>query len=88
MLSPFRGFRDMQSEMERMMGEVFGRYPRTAERTEWTPAIDVTIEDENLVIHAELPGMKREDVDVSLSGGVLTLDPESGSPTTPWSRRP
>ena len=29
------------------------------------PAIDVTNEDGNLVIHAELPGMKREDVDVA-----------------------
>lgn len=76
MLSPFRGFRDMQSEMERMMGEVLGRYPRTAERTEWTPAIDVTNEDGNLVIHAELPGMKREDVDVSVSHGVLTISGE------------
>ena len=76
MLSPFRGFRDMQSEMERMVGDVFGRLPRTTDRTEWAPAVDVTTEDGNLVIRAELPGMKREDVDVSLSHGVLTISGE------------
>jgi HSP20 family protein len=76
MLTPFRGFRDMQGEMERMMAEAFGRVPRTTDRTEWAPAIDVTTENGNLVIHAELPGMKREDVDVSLSHGVLTISGE------------
>lgn len=76
MLTPFRGFRDMQSEMERMMAEAFGRLPRTADRAEWAPAIDVATEDGDLVIRAELPGTKREDVDVSLSHGVLTISGE------------
>ena len=66
-MSPFRGFRDMQSEMERMMGEVFGRVPRSTDRTEWIPAIDVTTGDKDVTIRAELPGVKREDVDVTFS---------------------
>jgi HSP20 family protein len=76
MLSPFRGFRDMQSEMDRLFGEAFGRFPRMGERTEWAPAVDVTTEEGHMVIRAELPGMKREDVDVSLSHGVLTISGE------------
>ena len=78
MLSPFRGFRDMQSEMSRMMAEVFGRSPqmtRTAETAEagWIPAVDVVTKDNDMVIKAELPGMKREDVEVSFQDGVLTI---------------
>lgn len=76
MLSPFRGFRDFQSEVDRMMGEAFGQLPRQAERTEWAPAIDAVTEDGNLVIRAELPGMKREDVEVSFHDGVLTISGE------------
>lgn len=76
MLSPFRGFRDLQSEMDRLFGETFGRMPRRAAETEWVPAIDVTTEDGDMVIRAELPGVKREDVDVSFSGGVLTISGE------------
>jgi HSP20 family protein len=81
MLSPFRGFRDLQSEMNRMMSEAFGRLPQmtsTAETAEtgWTPAVDVVTENGNMIIKAELPGMKREDVDVSFQNGVLTISGE------------
>jgi len=81
MLSPFRGFRDMQSEMERMMREAFGRTALGAPVTrtpgaEWAPAVDVTTEGENMVIRAELPGLKREDVDLTVANGVLTVSGE------------
>ena len=82
MLSPFRGFRDVQSEMERMLGETFGAFGRQARgpaTEEWTPAVDVIASggdgegNGDLVIRAELPGMKREDVEVSVHNGVLTI---------------
>lgn len=76
MLSPFRGFRDLQSEMERLFGETFGRAPRMTEESAWAPVIDVTTEGGDMVIHAELPGVKREDVDVTFSGGMLTISGE------------
>jgi HSP20 family protein len=77
-LSPFRGFRDMHSEMNRMMSEVFGRMPQvpTTEQAGWTPAVDVATRDNDMIIRAELPGMKREDVNISLQGGVLTISGE------------
>lgn len=73
MLNPFRGVRDIQSEMDRLFGEAFGRLPRTTEATERAPAVDVTTEDGRMIVRAELSGVKREDVDVSLSHGVLTI---------------
>lgn len=78
MLSPFRGFRDMQSEMNRMMAQMFGRTPQmpAAESTGWVPTVDVATRDDDLVIRAELPGMKREDVDISVQDGVLTISGE------------
>lgn len=77
MLSPFRGFRDFQSEIDRLMGETFGRWPRVAVRSEeWAPAIDVVTKDGDLVIKAELPGMKRDDVDITFHNGVLTVSGE------------
>lgn len=83
MLSPFRGFRDMQSEMERMLGEAFGAFGRPpgqrgATQEEWTPAVDVVADEgtDDLVIRAELPGMKRDDVEVTVKDGVLTISGE------------
>ncbi|ABG03976.1 heat shock protein Hsp20 [Rubrobacter xylanophilus DSM 9941] len=83
MLSPFRGFWDVRSELDRMFDDVVrdafrlwrgeGRAARTAE---WAPAIDVYSKDGDLVIKAELPGMKPEDVDITLQEGVLTISGE------------
>src|SRR3712207_4352872 len=79
-LSPFRGFWDMQSQMNRMFDEMLGNYlgrrdpGRQLEGvTEWAPAVDATSKGGNLVIRAELPGVKPEDVDISLQNNVLTI---------------
>lgn len=80
MLSPFRGFRDLQSEMERMMREAFGHTalvgPPGISETAWAPAVDVVTEDGNVVLRAELPGLKREDIDLSVANGMLTISGE------------
>jgi HSP20 family protein len=78
-LSPFRGFWDMQSQMNRMFNEMLGNLggqspARQLEGVaEWAPAVDATTKDGNLVIRAELPGVKPEDVDISLQNNVLTI---------------
>ena len=86
MLSPFRGrrgFYDPVSEMNRMFDNMLGGLMRRpgsqqqrAELTEWAPAIDVVTKDGDLVIRAELPGVKSEDVDITLQNNVLTLSGE------------
>jgi HSP20 family protein len=81
-LSPFRGFYDMQSEMNRMFDEVFGSLARRGGRqqgedpTHWAPALDVLQEDGDIVVRAELPGVKLDDVDITLQNGVLTISGE------------
>lgn len=77
-LSPFRGFYDMQSEMNRMFDEAFGSVARSGrqrgeEPTRWAPALDVLQEDGDIVVRAELPGVKLDDVDITLHNGVLTI---------------
>jgi len=42
----------------------------------WTPALDVYEDKDNLIVKAELPGMKREDIDVSLHDGSLSISGE------------
>lgn len=81
-LSPFRGFYDVQSEMNRMFDELFGDVVRRSERqqgeapTRWAPALDVLQEDGDVVVRAELPGVRLEDVDITLHNGVLTISGE------------
>jgi len=82
MLSPFRGFYDVQGEVDRLFNEMVGSPSRRRGRQEgqqlaqWAPAMDVLTKDGNLLIRAELPGIKLEDVDITLQNGVLTISGE------------
>lgn len=80
-MSPFRGrgFYDMHSEVNRLFDDMFGGLARRGGRqqgsqaSQWAPALDVLHEDGDILIRAELPGVKPEDVDITLSRGVLTI---------------
>lgn len=39
----------------------------------WSPAVDVYDKGNEVVIHAEIPGMKKEDIDVRVENNVLTI---------------
>lgn len=71
---PFRELRSLQDEMNRLF---LSNYSRGSEEGftsgAWSPKVDIFENKENLVIEAELPGMKREDVDVSIENNILTL---------------
>ena len=42
----------------------------------WTPALDIHEDKDNFIVRAELPGMKREEIDVSLHDGALSISGE------------
>jgi HSP20 family protein len=53
--------------------EFWGLQPRS---DSFMPAVDVTEDDDKIEIHAEVPGMGKEDIDVSVENGVLTISGE------------
>lgn len=75
---PFREMERLQSEMNRIF-EGINNVPeaRTNALTQsgrvWSPSVDVAENEQEIVVHAELPGMKQEDIDIELSGDTLTL---------------
>ena len=42
----------------------------------WTPAVDIFEDKDKYVVKAELPGMRKEDIEVSLDGSTLTVSGE------------
>jgi HSP20 family protein len=42
----------------------------------WSPALDVWDDKDNLVVKVELPGLKKDEIDLSLHDGVLTITGE------------
>jgi HSP20 family protein len=79
-------FDDFRKEMDRMMERFFGDAATTAAaRTGFPslttvgavrPAIDITENDTAITLTAELPGMSEEEVDLTVSDGILTLKGE------------
>jgi HSP20 family protein len=43
---------------------------------DWTPAVDITEEKERFVLRADVPGVRPEDIDVSMDNGTLSLSGE------------
>ncbi len=67
----------LRKEMDDLWGRFFGDvgFQPFAE-TIWGPALDVKETKDNIVITAELPGMSSKDIEVSISGDLLTLKGE------------
>ena len=78
--NPFRGFVDTVSEANRMREHWMTGYdPTPEERTHanaWVPTTDIYAAGEDLVIRCELAGVARDNLDITLSGGVLTISGE------------
>jgi HSP20 family protein len=75
-------FADVDRLFSRMMMRGLGRSPRLSVEDdggvtfEWTPSADISETDREYLIRAELPGMKKEDVKVTLGDGLLTIEGE------------
>ncbi len=50
-------------------------------RADWSPSVDITEDDKEFLIKAELPEVKKEDIKVDVNNGVVTLSGERRSET-------
>jgi HSP20 family protein len=75
---PFRDVVSIQDEMNKLFDDFFGRPVLRTEWTDsaWNPSVDVSEDKDNVIIKAEMPGMNKEDIKISVQDGVLTLKGE------------
>ena len=67
----------LRDELDRLFESPWTELARTSQLLSgWTPALDVHEDKDNFVVQAELPGMKREEIDVTLHDGVLSISGE------------
>jgi HSP20 family protein len=73
----FGRFSDLSTEIERLFESPFAglAYP-TRLLSGWTPVLDVHEDKDSFIVKAELPGMKKEDIEVSLNDGMLSISGE------------
>jgi len=67
----------IRSEINRLFEDPFSFLaPTTGFFEGWTPAVDVFEDRDKYVVTAELPGMKKEEIQVALDGNTLTISGE------------
>jgi HSP20 family protein len=82
-LTRFEPFREME-DFQNRLSTLFGRQIRRTNGhgreeitlADWTPLADITEDEKEYLIKAELPELKREDVKVTVENGVLTITGE------------
>lgn len=72
---PFRDLRNLQEEVNRLFTGNVGRSfdDEGIARGSWSPSVDIYENKDQIVLEAELPGMKREDFDLSVENNIITL---------------
>lgn len=67
----------LRDEIDRLFEAPLAEFARGSRLLSgWTPAMDVFEQKDNVVVRAELPGMKREDIEVSLHDNTLSISGE------------
>ena len=81
-ITPWRPFRELE-EWERRFDDLFGRpfWRLPVEERGWIPAVDVFEKADKFVVKAELPGMREDDIDVSVVGDTLSIKGEKKTET-------
>lgn len=75
----FRGYRDLQDEINRMFNYALGGWP--SDRDDmfdggWIPAVNVLEKKNDIVVTADLPGMTENDIEVTVLGDTLSIKGE------------
>ena len=71
---PFQDLLTLHDRMNRVFNDPFARLATPAEAVSgWLPPVDIHEEPDRIVLRAEVPGISRDDIDVSVENGTLTL---------------
>lgn len=76
---PFRELRSLQDEMNRLFMSNYSQRGASEEGFSsgaWNPQVDIFENKDQIVLEAELPGMKPGDVNISIENNVLTIHGE------------
>ena len=77
---PFQDMRDLQDRLSTLLGGTAARSGNGKEETMtvavWSPLVDIAEDDKDYHIRAELPGLRKEDVKVTVENGVLSISGE------------
>jgi HSP20 family protein len=69
---PFASASGLESQVNRMFTELLGR-SQESNLTSWAPAVDILESEHELVVKADLPDVKPEELDIRVENNILTI---------------
>ena len=63
----------LHRDLDRLVGQRALRGNGESTVAEWVPAVDVIEDKERFLLRADVPGVRSEDIDISMDGGVLSV---------------
>ena len=79
---PMRGLTSLRRDMDDLWNRFFTNVPSIRQfENEWNPSVDVTETKDSFIVKAELPGLETKDVNVSMTGNILTIKGEKKKET-------
>ncbi len=73
---PGRELDTLQTDVNRVLDTFFGGRLANGATPRWVPAMDLVETDDHLVLRADLPGLDKDDVNIEIKDGVLTVSGE------------
>jgi HSP20 family protein len=70
---PSRSSHPLQEQINRMLNDVLERTGEESSLTTWAPAVDIFETEHELVVKADLPDVKPEELDVRVENNILTI---------------
>lgn len=68
--TPFSEFEELYDRMGRLLESTIGE---TSQLEAWTPLADVSETEDSYIVEAEVPGMRKDDIDIQMSGSELVI---------------
>jgi HSP20 family protein len=79
---PWNSIEQLRREMGRMLeGQSSTEETSNIATSDWVPAVDIKETDKEFIIHADIPGVDPDDIDVHMEDGMLTIKGERESET-------
>jgi HSP20 family protein len=73
---PTRDLDTLQTDVNRVFDAFFGDRPANGTARRWVPAIDLVESDDHFVLKVDLPGLEKDDVEIEVKDGLLTVSGE------------
>src|ERR1700676_5303888 len=70
---PFRGAATLQEQVNRLFGNALEHSGEESNLTTWAPAVDIFETEHELVVKADLPEIKPEELDIRVENNILTI---------------